>query len=683
MLNYNGLSLRNKMLVPLLPAILLFFVLLGIYASSEIKKALYNEMSNQLQVNIRLLSDLITTINTATINDANQQTSYFFKQCGGANGFALNPGLTVKIGDQNTPTMTLRGKLINLDESLVDEFSGAYPGSVATIFARSGEDFVRVATSLKKENGSRAVGTLMGDKNPAYQKVLHGETYHGIAKLFGSWYMTKYTPIKQDNQVIGVLFVGRNINVDLEEFTKSAKKIKVGTTGYIFVLDAGLSSNRGTFLLHPTAAMMGKNVIDTKDANGKLLFKEMLDKREGVINYSWQNKELGENSPREKLAFFTTENPWNWQIAASAYSGELFGAAIRIKWVLIAAAVVCALLLAGLVALILHKTLAPLKETSQAIEKMSQGDLTVCIEVASGDEIGKIQCDINNMVAHITGIIRQTSQTSLKVAAASTQLQSTAMQIATGAEEVAAQTSTVAVASEEMAATSGDIAQNCQLAADSSNQASATARSGAAVVEETITGMERIASRVRNAARTVVDLGSRSEQIGAIIGTIEDIADQTNLLALNAAIEAARAGEQGRGFAVVADEVRALAERTTRATREIGEMIKAIQTETKGAVAAMEEGVAEVEKGTESSLKSGQALEMILSQINDVSMQVNQIATAAEEQTATTNEITSNVHQVTEVVQQTARGAAETSAASTELSQHAAELQRLVGQFKL
>jgi methyl-accepting chemotaxis protein len=227
------------------------------------------------------------------------------------------------------------------------------------------------------------------------------------------------------------------------------------------------------------------------------------------------------------------------------------------------------------------------------------------------------------------------------------------------------------------------IDQNCLSAAENSNQASETARSGSEIVMQTINGMERISTRVRDAAKTVESLGTRSDQIGQIIGTIEDIADQTNLLALNAAIEAARAGEQGRGFAVVADEVRALAERTTRATREIGEMIKAIQNETRGAVAAIEDGVEEVEKGTASSVQSGKALEMILAQVSDVAMQVNQIATAAEEQTATTSQITTNITQITSIVQQTSHGATETAASSSVLSREAAELQRLVGQFQL
>jgi methyl-accepting chemotaxis protein len=195
--------------------------------------------------------------------------------------------------------------------------------------------------------------------------------------------------------------------------------------------------------------------------------------------------------------------------------------------------------------------------------------------------------------------------------------------------------------------------------------------------------MCQINARVQESALTVESLGQRSDQIGAIIGTIEDIADQTNLLALNAAIEAARAGEQGRGFAVVADEVRALAERTTRATKEIGEMIKAIQKETKGAVTAMEQGVREVEAGTTEAARSGEALRDILVQVNDVTMQVNQIATAAEEQTATTSEISSNMQQITDVVRQTSQGASESATAAAQLNGNAEELQRLVRQFKL
>jgi len=325
----------------------------------------------------------------------------------------------------------------------------------------------------------------------------------------------------------------------------------------------------------------------------------------------------------------------------------------------------------------------PIAVLVAANKQLAEGDLTTEISVTGRDEIGQLAESSRIVIASMKDILSRVADTSSQVASASHQLQKTAQLIATGAEEVAAQTSTLATASEEMAATSGDIARNCSMAAESSQQSSASASKGGTVVQETIVGMGRIADRVKQSAKTVENLGLRSEQIGQIVGTIEDIADQTNLLALNAAIEAARAGEQGRGFAVVADEVRALAERTTKATKEISDMIKTIQNETQDAVRSMEDGVSEVEKGAESSEKSSHALDEILFQINEVSMQINQIATAAEQQTATTSEITMNVQQVTDVVFETSKGASETAAASAQLSSNAMMLQDLVSRFKL
>ncbi len=354
-------------------------------------------------------------------------------------------------------------------------------------------------------------------------------------------------------------------------------------------------------------------------------------------------------------------------------------------WLLVSGAVA---LIASFICLMIVIRITVTSKLNDFVAKVTdlargEGDLTKQIVVKSHDEFALLADEINSLVEKIRKIIFQISQTSQQVSSSAVELQSNAGQMAQGAEEVASQAETVATAGEEMSATSGDIAHNCQMASEGSQQASAAAVSGARVVDETIKVMNSIAERVRSSAVAVENLGSRSDQIGAIVGTIEDIADQTNLLALNAAIEAARAGEQGRGFAVVADEVRALAERTTRATREIGEMIKAIQQETKGAVIAMEEGVSEVAKGSEKAADSGRALEQILQQINDVNAQIHQVATAAEEQTATTSEISHNMQQITEVVARTSQGARDSASAASQLSILAEDLKRIVGQFKI
>jgi len=298
----------------------------------------------------------------------------------------------------------------------------------------------------------------------------------------------------------------------------------------------------------------------------------------------------------------------------------------------------------------------PLNTTVDAIGRIAAGDLTVRVPEHGTSEIGMLAGAVNRMADDMNGVLVALVQASNHLASASAELVAQADQMACGAEEVSAQTQAVATASEEMAATAHDIAANCTLAADSSRTANERAATGANIIRQTVDGMQRIADKVRRSSDGVANLGVRSEQIGQIVSTIEDIADQTNLLALNAAIEAARAGEQGRGFAVVADEVRALAERTAKATHEITGMIRSIQQEIGNAVKAMEEGVTEVSSGTERACQSSDALEEIVRQIEAMTNQVNQIAVASEQQNATTVEITNNIQQVTMVIEASSRG---------------------------
>jgi methyl-accepting chemotaxis protein len=317
------------------------------------------------------------------------------------------------------------------------------------------------------------------------------------------------------------------------------------------------------------------------------------------------------------------------------------------------------------------------------IEAVAEGDLTKRINVASKDEIGEMAGHFNVFVDKLRRTITHVAESSNEVSSAANTLDGATEQMAAGVKEAAMRVDTVAAASEEMSKTSSEIAQNCVAAVRSAELAGGSVTKGETIIRETITVMNRISNRVKESAEIIRRLGARSDQIGEIVGLINDVADQTNLLALNAAIEAARAGEHGRGFAVVADEVRKLAERTGNATREITDTIHAMQVETKKAVSSMEEGVGEVGLGTAEAAKSGEALKDILLQINKVTEEINQIAVASEEETTATNEIASSVQQISAVMQGTAQRIEENSTASSRLASLSKGLQALVGQFRI
>jgi methyl-accepting chemotaxis protein len=337
-------------------------------------------------------------------------------------------------------------------------------------------------------------------------------------------------------------------------------------------------------------------------------------------------------------------------------------------------------LLSGMIIKSIHHTFVA---CTAITDRIASGDLSVEVPIQGRGSIRTMLVSLAAMVERLQGMVRQISSTSAVLAGSSDELSRASAEIAANAENAATESASMATVGEQMASTSQEISHSCQSAADNSRATSSIAGNGVEVVANTISVMQHIAKRVKGLSSTVDLLGQRSDQIGQIIGTIEDIADQTNLLALNAAIEAARAGEQGRGFAVVADEVRALAERTTRATREIGEMIKAIQSETREVVTAMEQGVQEVESGTAEANRSSHALQEILEQVNAVSGEIVQIAQAAEEQTATTGLISGNIQQITALAHSTAEGSQQCALQATRLTSCAHDLERIMEQFTL
>ncbi len=324
-----------------------------------------------------------------------------------------------------------------------------------------------------------------------------------------------------------------------------------------------------------------------------------------------------------------------------------------------------------------------LRRISEVAGAIADKDLSHTCGIKSHDTIGEIIEALNHMTATLRGLIAQTSQLSSHVRADSDALHAQASRMHARVDTLNARSREIGAAIQSLEAAIAEISARSQDAAEQAAHAGDTAREGVNVARESIEGMERIHARVSSATELVDRLGRSSQEVGAIVSVIKEIADQTNLLALNAAIEAARAGEQGRGFAVVADEVRKLAEKTAQATTKIGQMISSIQSETGQTIEAIGQGVREAQAGQGYARRVGDALERIIQAIDRVVVVVGEIAQAAAAQKSAVQNVQENIVVIEELNTQTLAEAESGVTMTLDLSRQANSLDEVVKSFRL
>ncbi len=441
-------------------------------------------------------------------------------------------------------------------------------------------------------------------------------------------------------------------------------------------------------IMHPIKPSLdGKDLSGSKDPNGKLLFIDMANtvKKNGAgfVPYFWPKP--GSEDPVAKLSFVKGFRPWGWIIGTGIYIDDV-EAAFRKKLMTIGGAVIFILmLLTGTSYAISSSIITPLRKTTLAMDDISKGDgdLTARLDSSGDDEVAKLSIAFNSYTEKIHDIVKRVQEVAEELTSSSDELNTISTETNSSMLQQRSETQQAATAVTEMSSTVQEIAKSSEAAALSAREADKEAIEGKTVIGEASATIDKLSSEVEQSAEVINRLESESDAIGSVLDVIRGIAEQTNLLALNAAIEAARAGEQGRGFAVVADEVRTLASRTQQSTQEIQEMIENLQTGSREAVKVMESSRATTQKTVEKASEAAESLNKIAEAVAVISDMNIQIASAAEEQSVVAQEIDKNIVQISDLAGEGADQTTHVSDASEKLSKLSNSLSDLVQRFKV
>ncbi|WP_395273015.1 methyl-accepting chemotaxis protein [Ectopseudomonas khazarica] len=648
-----------QLAVALASMLVLLISLSTVFALRSLDNANLVTRAEHLGSEARLLADQLATFH-GSLRDSTQRLAGLFEQRF-SGGVQLRSDERVTVGSLQAPALYLGATRLNNEFTEVDDFTRMTAG-VATVFVRDGDEFVRITTSLTKQDGTRALGTVLDHQHPAYQKLLAGQGYVGRALLFDRFYMTQYTPVRDTGgRVIAVLFVGFDYTDAQKLQMRNLTDFRIGSTGSLAILD-----EQGKWLVAPAGAAAMSSLpagLSERVANT------------GTGGF-WSD---GQDE------FYSVAMPFAggpWTVLASMPREEIQAVTWRVGTQLAIGSALTLLLAVIAVVLLLRRKLRPLGDLVQQAQALGAGDLGARMTQSSEDEIGELARSFNRMGEALATMVAGIRVAAQDVSSRSQALSTLSRDAYQGIDQQSGEISSMAGAVEEFSATSQNIADNMRNTERLASENAQQTRIGRTSMDQASEALVQIAEALEQTSTVINGLGQRSQEIGGIVSVITAIADQTNLLALNAAIEAARAGEQGRGFAVVADEVRSLAGRTREATNEISTMIGSIQSETNSAIATMEQGRQLMQDGLERNAKVAAALAQISEQSEAAGEQFAAITTATSEQSSTANVLSSNLQSIAQANGEQREVVANLADTARELDRLAAQLRQEVERFR-
>lgn len=565
----------------------------------------------------------------------------------GAQAGAPAQGESVRVNERNVPELLLGDAPIANQFELVDKVT-AIMGGTATIFSRDGADYVRISTNVMTPTG-RATGTVLAPQGAAIKAIQQGKPFYGVVDILGSPYLTGYEPIvNSSSNTIGIWYVG--YKADLQELFAAVQKSRVLDNGFVAIRD-----NLGAIRVH-------SDNVTAEEATAILAAQKP----------GWQLTK-------------STFEPWKYDIITAYSTDEIDAmvAASSFKTALI-------ILLVGLVIvtivyqLIQRVVINPLHKTTERLHDIvnGEGDLTLRFNATGSDELADLANGFDRLMDRLQKTINSVSGATNQLFASANQLKTIAAQSSQAGTLQSQDINSIASAIYEMSTSAEQVANNADSVASAADQAKRESEQGYKNLHETINSTQTLATNIEQAAQGIAALAGASNEIGAVLNVIRSIAEQTNLLALNAAIEAARAGEQGRGFAVVADEVRSLASRTQASTEEVDKMVKRFQANSIHASEQMRLAEQQVHANVVAANESGQSIQQVLAAVSQLNGLNQQISSSVREQSKVAEDINGNIMRINNNSDKNHQRVQETLHSAEEVSQLTEEIKRQLSSYK-
>ncbi|WP_039913612.1 methyl-accepting chemotaxis protein [Cellvibrio mixtus] len=568
------------------------------------------------------------------------------RELGGQIGSARQ-GERVKVGDRDVPDLLLGDTAIANQFTLVDKVT-AIMGGTATIFSKDGADYVRISTNVMTPEG-RATGTVLAPQGAAIKQIQQNKAFYGLVDILGSPYLTGYEPIHDvSGNVIGVWYVG--YKADLQELFTAIEKSRVLENGFVAIRD-----DLGATRIHSTNMETAEvdRIINSRDPQWQL------------------------NSTRFSA--------WNYEII-TAYSRAEISALVFASSALTSLLV----LLAGLIILVIVYLLIqwvivrPLHQTIQRLRDIvsGEGDLTQRFRSGGNDELAELANGVDDLMDRLQGTVNSIAKSTEELFLSASQLKLIATQSSQSVTRQSQDINSIASAIYEMSNAAQQVADHADNVAQAATKAQQDAERGYTNLHATIASTQALAANIEQAAKGIDALAGASNEIGAVLNVIRSIAEQTNLLALNAAIEAARAGEQGRGFAVVADEVRSLASRTQTSTEEVDKMVKRFQTNSVQAFEKMRVAEDQAHANVSAAGDSGHSIQQVLSAVSELGHLNREISASVHEQSHVAEDINNNITRINNNSDENHQRVQETLLASERVARITGEIQRQLANYK-